>query len=114
METRGYCEGIGTWKNDRAAKGDGMNGEIIDAEQAQKDARAASDEVNMIYDKDITGSNGSTIGVSAFDGGATDRHPVMINIRYSSGVTTHHLSLDEAMGLRDALTAAIASLTGAP
>jgi|GEM_PF-5469441 len=106
VQTKGTapaCEESGTQENIKVAP-------IIDAEQAQNAARAASDEVRMIYDMDIVGSDGASIGVASFSGGACMTHPVMLSLRHHPVTITRHLSLDEAMGVRDALIAAIAAL----
>jgi len=82
---------------------------IIDAEQAQNAARADPDAVKMIYDRDITWTSGNSIGVCAFAGRGSENHSVMLNPRFNLGSANYHLSIDEAKGLRDALTEAIAA-----
>jgi hypothetical protein len=86
---------------------------IIDAEAAQNAARADPDVVKMIYNKDIEQS-GSSIWITAFSG--YDASAIQIGIRVRHGSTTHHLSIEEAKAMRDALTEAIAArekVTGA-
>jgi hypothetical protein len=101
---------------------DVMNAALLAANnprEAQNAARVASDEVRMIYDKDITGPDRESVGISAFDGGMCVKHyPMIISLQHPTITIRRHLSLDEAIGIRDALTAAIAALdkgtTGAP
>ena len=80
---------------------------IIDAEQAQIAARAEPELMKMIYDRDITWTSGNSIGVCAFSGRGSETHSFMLNPRFNMGSANYHLSIDEAKGLRDALTEAI-------
>jgi hypothetical protein len=80
---------------------------IIDAEQTQSIARENHECVKMIYDRDITGQNGRSIGICAFTGYGSDIHAALLTARFDGGSFGYHMSLDDAKGLRDALTEAI-------
>jgi len=82
---------------------------IIDADAVQNAALAEQQPMKMIYDREITWTSGNSIGVCAFAGRGSENHSFMLNPRFNMGSANYHLSIDEAKGLRDALTEAIAA-----
>jgi hypothetical protein len=81
---------------------------IIDADAVQ--AQRKESDIKMVYDRNLpTSITGNTIGISAFSGSASDRTPILLCTRFDGGQCTYHISVDDAKGLRDALTEAIAA-----
>ena len=78
---------------------------IIDAEQAQIAARADPDAVNMIYDRNIGDLCGLGASITAFINPSST--PILVKFWHSYGSSAHHISLNDAKAMRDALTEAI-------